>query len=332
MKKIKLNIIAEAGVNHNGIVKNALKLVDVAKKSGADFVKFQYFRPNLLSTKLAKQAKYQKINYRQKNNSQFRMLENLKLSINQLKIINDYCKKKKIKFLLSIFDHESIKDLKKFKIEYIKIPSGEITNFPLLHKISKLNYKIILSTGMSNLYEIKAALNILKKKKVILLHCNTDYPTALNDVNLNAMVKMKKIFKCEIGYSDHTNGFETGISAVALGAKFIEKHFTLNKKMKGPDHNASLNPKELNSFVKYLRNTTVLLGKDLKNITPSEKKNIKIIRKSIYAKKTILKGEKFTESNIVPKRPAIGLSPMFWNKIIGKKAKKNFFIDDKIEI
>ena len=332
MKNNKLKIIAEAGVNHNGIVRNALKLVDIAKKSGADFVKFQYFRPNLLSTRLAKQANYQKITYRQKNNSQFKMLKNLKLSLNQLKIISKYCKKKKIKFLLSVFDHESIEDLKNFKMEYLKIPSGEITNLPLLQKISKLNYKIILSTGMSNLNEIRAALKILKDKKVILLHCCTDYPTALNDVNLNAMVKMQKIFKCEIGYSDHTNGFETGISAVALGANFIEKHFTLNKNLKGPDHKASLSPKELNYFIKYLRNTTVLLGKNLKKITSAEKKNIKIIRKSLYAKKTILKGEKFTENNIIPKRPADGLSPMFWNKVIGKKAKRNFFLDDKIKI
>lgn len=313
-------------------MKNALKLVDIAKKSGADFVKFQYFKPNLLSTRLAKQASYQKITYPQKKSSQFKMLDNLKLSINQLKIISEYCKKKKIKFLLSIFDHESIKDLKNFKMQYLKIPSGEITNLPLLEKISKLNYKIILSTGMSNLNEIKAALKILKNKKIILLHCNTNYPTTLDDVNLNAMVKMHKIFKCEIGYSDHTNGFETGISAVALGATFIEKHFTQNKNFRGPDHKASLNPRELTCFIKYLRNTTILLGNDLKKITTSEKRNINTIRKSLYARKTILKGEKFTEKNIIPKRPANGLSPMLWNKVIGKKAKKKFLSDDKIKI
>jgi len=332
LKKNKLKIIAEAGVNHNGIMKNALKLVDIAKKSGADFVKFQYFRPNLLSTRSAKQANYQKITYQQKNSSQFKMLEKLRLSINQLKTISKYCKKKKIKFLLSIFDHESIKDLKNFKMEYLKIPSGEITNFPLLKKVSKLNHKIILSTGMCNLKEIKSALKILKKKKIVLFHCNTDYPTALNDVNLNAMVKMHKTFKCEIGYSDHTDGFETGISAVALGAKFIEKHFTLNKNLKGPDHKASLSPKELNNFVKYLRNTNILLGNSFKKITLSEKKNINIIRKSLYAKKTILKGEKFTEDNIVPKRPAGGINPMLWDKVIGKKAKQKFSLDDKIKI
>ena len=336
-EKNKLIIIAEAGVNHNGKLSDAFKLVDVAKKAGADFVKFQFFVPEYLATAKSPQAEYQKKKFKQKYNSQIKMLEKLCLTFNQLIKVKNYCKKKKINFLLSVFDHISVKKLNKFKLKFIKIPSGEINNYPLLKAIAKLKKKIILSTGMSNLNEIKNTLNILKKYKVkknmiYLLHCTTDYPTKLKDVNLKSMNELQKKLKYKIGYSDHTKGNEASIAAVARGAKIIEKHFTLNKKMKGPDHSSSLEPKELIDFITSLRNTCILLGKAEKKITSSEKKNLNIVRKSIYALKSIKKGEKFTNSNIIPKRPMNGISPIYWDKVVGKKAKRNFIKDDKIKI
>ena len=336
-KKNKILIIAEAGVNHNGSLVNAYKLVDIAKLAGADFVKFQYFIPEYLATNFSSQAEYQKKKFKQKFNSQKKMLEKLYLSKDQLLKIKKYCYKKKINFLISVFDHISAKNLYNFDLKFIKIPSGEITNFPLLKEIAKYKKKIILSTGMSNIKEIKQAIQILKKYKVkndmiYLLHCTTDYPAKLQEINLKSMLLLKKIFKCKIGYSDHTKGDVASIAAVANGAEIIEKHFTLSKKMRGPDHSASLEPKELVNFIKKLRDTTLLLGSQKKMITKSEKKNFKIVRKSIYALKNINKGEKFTDTNIMPKRPLGGISPLKWESVIGKKARKNYTKDEKIKI
>ena len=336
MKK-KIEIVAEAGVNHNGNLHLAKKLAKAAKDCGADYVKFQYFQPEFLATKNLKKAKYQINNYKTKNKSQKKMLSNLSLNYKQLKEIENYCKKIKIKFLLSIFDHLNAKNLKQFKLDYIKIPSGEITNLPLINVVSKMNKKLIISTGMCNLKEVKQAINIckkngLKKNNLILLHCTTDYPTKSKDVNLKALITMKKNFNCRIGYSDHTKGYDVAIMSISLGAEIIEKHFTLDKKMKGPDHKASLDLKELKKIIEKVKNAYTILGCEQKKANKSELKNIKLVRKSIRAKNFIKKGDKFSEYNIIPKRPADGLSPMLWNKVIGKIAKKNFKEDDKIEI
>ena len=335
MKK-KVKIIAEAGVNHNGKIKLAYKLARIAKKSGADFVKFQFFIGENLASKNSIKAKYQIKNLKNKNRSQLEMLRKLQLDIKDLIKIKNYCKKININFLLSFFDHKSIKYVKKFNLKYIKIPSGEITNFPLLKNTAKTKKKLILSTGMANLKEINEALKVFKKyktpkKDITILHCTTDYPTSMSDVNLNSMLTIKNKFKCDVGYSDHTANYDASIYAVVLGAKIIEKHFTINKNMKGPDHKASLNPKELEIFIKKIRDAEIIMGSKNKKIRKSEMKNLKHVRKSIYASRNIIKNEILNEDNIIPKRPFNKNSPMQWKKIIGKKSIKNFKKDEEIK-
>lgn len=336
MSKNKCLIIAEIGVNHNGSLKIAKKLIDTAKNAGCDYVKFQSFKSDNLVRENLKLVNYQKKNLK-KNITQIKMLKNLELSEAKHKIIIKYCKRKKISFLSSPFDNESLDLLFKLKSFNIKIASGEITHYALLKSVAKKAKKIFLSSGMSNLNEIKNALKILKKygpkkKEIYVLHCHSDYPTKINDVNLRAMSTIKKKMNIEVGYSDHTLGKETSIAAIAMGAKVIEKHITLNKKMKGPDHAASMEPKKFYEFVKSLRNTEILLGSDKKNPTLNEMKIRKLTRKSIVAKSKINKGEIFNENNIISKRPEGGIPAIFWPKIIGKKSKHNFKKNDYIKI
>lgn len=335
--KDKIQIIAEAGVNHNGNIKLAKKLVRIAKNSGADYVKFQYFNPNYLTTNFSKQADYQKKTFKQTNNSQKIMLKKLSLSLKQLNEIYNYCKLQKIKFALSVFDHLSLKNIIKFNLDFIKIPSGEITNFPLLKGVAKMNKKIILSTGMCNNSEIKNALKVLKKynlsrKKIVLLHCTSNYPAREDEVNISSIVQIKKKFRLEVGYSDHTIGNEAANISVAYGVRIFEKHFTISKKMRGPDHAASLNPNELKDYINSLKKSVKIIGSGMKMVSKSERKNLQVIRKSIYATKTITKGDIFSEENILPKRPFNKNNPMDWDKLIGKKARKNYKIDDEIKI
>jgi len=332
----KIIIIAEACHNHNGKLKMAYKLVDVAKKCGADFVKFQTTIPKLHISKFAEKTNYQIKNW-EKKGSQLKMLQKLTLTYNDFRKINKYCKKKKIKFLSTPFDLKSIDFLKSLNMKYFKIPSGEITNLPYLIKVAKLKKKVILSTGMANLIEIKKALKILtsygtKKKNITVLQCNTEYPTPLRDANIKAMLTIKKKFKINVGYSDHTEGIESCLAAAALGAKVLEKHITLNKNLPGPDHKASINPKELEKMIEGVRKITIALGHGIKKISPSERKNIKIARNSIVAAKEIKKGEKFTTKNLAVKRPGNGISPMRLFKVIGKSAKRKFLEDELIKL
>jgi len=331
MKK-KTIIIAEAGVNHNGKFNLAKKMIIEASKFGADFIKFQTFSADGLVTKYAKKPSY---SINKKKPFQHEMLKHLELkkkNFNKLKII---CKKNKIGFLSSAFDIENLKFLNKLRLEFFKVPSGEINNVPYLRQLAKFKKKIILSTGMSNLKEISFALNILKKggvknKDIFLLQCNTDYPSPLIDANLNVINLYKKKFNTQVGYSDHTSGIEASIAAVALGAKVIEKHFTLNKNFNGPDHKASLDAEEFRQLVKSIRKVEIALGKNYKNITPSEKKNIRLIRKSLVANTNIKKGEVFNENNLTCKRPGTGKPPSLWDNYFGKKAKKDYIKDQLI--
>jgi len=332
----KTIIIAEAGVNHNGNIDIAKQLIDVAAVAGVDYVKFQTFKANLLVSKNAKKADYQ----RQTTNveeSQFKMLKNLELDEQaHIELIN-YCKTKNIKFLSTPFDLDSIDLLFNLGVELYKIPSGEITNYPYLKKIANKKLPVVLSTGMANIKEIHDALNVLtnngvKKDKITILHANTEYPTPMKDVNLKAMLTIGNTFKTKFGYSDHTNGIEIPIAAVALGAFVIEKHFTLDRTMKGPDHRASIEPNELKAMVSAIRNIEIAMGNGIKEPSISESKNINIARKSIVASKDIKKGAIFTESNITTKRPGTGISPMMWNSVIGSKASKDFEQEELIII
>ena len=328
----KVFIIAEAGVNHNGSIRLAKKLIDVAADSGADAIKFQTYEAKNLVTKSAKKANYQK-NSTNKKESQFELLKKYELTKKMhIKLIN-YCKSKNIKFLSSPFDRKSIELINDLGLEIFKIPSGEITNLPYLKHVGKINKKIILSTGMSNLDEVKNAIDILissgsKKKNIIVLHANTAYPTPMEDVNLNAMVTIGKELKINFGYSDHTLGIEVSIAAVAMGAKCIEKHITLDRSMSGPDHKASIEPKQLKDMVRAVRNIELALGSGIKKPSKSEMVNIKSVRKSIIAKTQIKKGNILNEKNITIKRPGGGISPMKWYDILGTKAKKDFKKDD----
>jgi N,N'-diacetyllegionaminate synthase len=327
-------IIAEAGINHNGSIDLAKKLIDIASASGADAVKFQTFKADNLATKKAQKAIYQKENT-DKNESQFNMLKKLELDIEAHKELILYCSNKKIIFLSSPFDHESIELLNDLGLEILKIPSGEITNLPYLRHIGKLNKRVILSTGMSNIDEVKSALNILinsgtKKNKITVLHANTEYPTSMEDVNLRAMLTIGKELDINFGYSDHTLGIEVDIAAVAMGASCIEKHFTLDCNMQGPDHKASLEPNQLKAMVIAIRNIELALGSSIKKPSRSETKNIKIARKSIVAKIKIKKGEIFLEKNLAVKRPGGGISPMKWDSIVGTKATKDYNEDELI--
>lgn len=327
-------IIAEAGVNHNGCQETAKKLIDAAVEAGADAVKFQTFKAeNLVSTK-AEKAQYQKETTNSEE-SQFDMIKKLELDVKTHDILIDYCNTKGIMFLSTPFDHDSIYLLNKLGLEIFKIPSGEITNLPYLREIGKLNKKVILSTGMANIGEIEMALNILiesgtKKDNITILHANTMYPTPMEDVNLKAMLTIGNTFDIKYGYSDHTLGIEVDIAAVAMGASCIEKHFTLDKNMDGPDHKASLEPDELKAMVKGIRNIEIALGSSIKKASKSETPNIEVARKSIVAKEKILKGQKFTEKNITVKRPGQGISPMKWDEVLGTSATKDYKEDDLI--
>ena len=329
-------IIAEAGVNHNGSLDLAKDLVDAAVYSGADIVKFQTFKAENLVTVNAKKAIYQ-IQNTSKDESQLNMLKNLELSFDQQIILKKYCDKKNIEFLSTGFDIDSLMFLKSLNLKRYKIPSGEITNLPYLRLIGSFKKPIILSTGMSNICEIKEALNQINYggteiAQITVLHCTTQYPAPLNDINLRAMETIKKKFNVSIGYSDHTNGIEISLAAVALGAKVIEKHLTLDKNLEGPDHKASLEPDQFSKMCNGIRKIEIALGSQKKEITHSEIKNALVARKSLVAKKNIRKNELFTEENICAKRPGHGISPMRWEEIIGTKSKRDFNIDEIIEI
>ena len=330
----KVFIIAEAGVNHNGDINNAKKLIDVAARAGADAVKFQTFKAENIVCKNAEKAEYQK-NTTGEEENQFSMLKKLELTEEMHQELQAYCLEKNIMFLSTPFDLESIDYLDKEGIKIMKIPSGEITNYPYLIKMAKTCKPIIVSTGMAELNEVEEAVTILRDngaKDITVLHCNTEYPTPYADVNLKAMLTLKDKLDLKVGYSDHTMGIEVPIAAVAMGATVIEKHFTLDKNMDGPDHKASLEPEELEAMIRSIRNIENALGDGIKSPSLSEKKNIDIVRKSIVAKKVILKGEIFTEDNLTVKRPGNGLSPMYWNELIGKMASKDYEIDEMIEV
>ena len=330
----KVFIIAEAGVNHNGSIEVAKKLIDVAVEAGADAVKFQTFKAEKLVSKNAQKAEYQK-QTTDKNESQFEMIKKLELDIEAHEKLITYCKTRNIMFLSTPFDHDSINLLNNLGLEVFKIPSGEITNLPYLRHIGSLNKKVILSTGMANLGEIESALGILssagtKMENITVLHANTEYPTPIEDVNLKAMVTIGNAFGVKFGYSDHTLGIEVPIVAVALGASVIEKHFTLDKNMEGPDHKASLEPDELKAMVSTIRNIAKALGDGIKKPSKSELKNIQVARKSIVASHDIKIGEILDENNLAVKRPGNGISPMRWDEIIGTVAKKDYKEDELI--
>ena len=327
-------IIAEAGVNHNGSIELAYELIDVASESGADAVKFQTFKAENLVSKNAEKAEYQK-QTTDTSESQFDMIKRLELDIDAHKKLIDYCKEKDIMFLSTPFDHESIDLLNELQLQIFKIPSGEITNLPYLRHIGSLNKIVFLSTGMSNLKEIGDALAILTNagtlnENITVLHANTMYPTPMEDVNLNAMQTIHKEFGVAVGYSDHTLGIEVDIAAVAMGASIIEKHFTLDKAMEGPDHKASLEPEELKAMVSAIRNIEKALGSNEKILSPSEEVNINIVRKSIVANQNIKKGDLLTDKNIAAKRPGDGISPMQWDEVIGTTASKDYNADELI--
>ncbi|MBF4695134.1 N-acetylneuraminate synthase [Fusibacter ferrireducens] len=327
-------IIAEAGVNHNGSLDLAKKLVDKAKEAGADCVKFQTFISKNIVSKNAVKAEYQK-KQTEAEESQHDMLKKLELSFDEFVALNAYCKSKEIEFMSTAFDFDSVDFLDSLGMDTWKIPSGDITNLPYLMKIAKLNKPVILSTGMSTMADIRNAIRVLKDNGVgelIVLHCTTEYPTPFNDVNLKAMLTIKDEFRVKVGYSDHTNGIEVPIAAVALGATVIEKHFTLDQNMEGPDHKASLEPKELKAMVNAIRNIELALGDGMKKPAESEKKNMAVARKSIIAKKDIKLGEAFTEENLTVKRPGDGISPMKWFDVIGTIASRDFEEDELIEL
>ncbi len=330
-------IIAEAGVNHNGDIAKAKALIDKGAEAGVDYVKFQTFKAGNLVTKQAKRAAYQDKNT-QDNDSQYEMLKKLELSQKDHQELIDYCTQKGVKFLSTGFDFESLEFLAGLGITIAKIPSGEITNLPYLRKVATLFPEVILSTGMANITEIKDAVKVLtdngvSKDKITVLHCNTEYPTPMEDVNLKAMLHIQRELGVPVGYSDHTLGIEVPIAAVALGATVIEKHFTLEKTLPGPDHKASLEPDELKAMVSAIRNIEKAIGgSGLKEVSKSEEKNKSIARKSIVAATNIKKGEIFTPKNLTVKRPGTGISPMQWDEVIGKEAKQSFQEDDLIEL
>lgn len=325
-------IIAEAGVNHNGDINLAKKLIEQAAKAGADVVKFQTFKANSCVSVSAKKAKYQ-LETTAKEESQLEMIKKLELSYESHFELMKHCKKHGIAFLSTPFDLESVEFLRGLDLPYFKIPSGEITNLPYLKAVAKCKKKVLLSTGMANLGEIEAALTILRKngtRNITLLHCNTEYPTPFEDVNLNALKTLKEAFKLEVGYSDHTEGIVASLGAVALGAVVIEKHFTLDKTMEGPDHRASLEFEELRALCKGIRELEKALGSGIKKASKSEAKNKIIARKSLVAKREIQKGEKFSEQNLTTKRPGSGISAMRYEEYLGKRALKTYKKDELI--
>lgn len=331
-------IIAEAGVNHNGSLEMAKQLIEAAAKAGADFIKFQTFKANLLVSKSAKKAEYQQKNLNDGDDSQYAMLKKLELSESMHYELIDHCEKCGIRFLSTAFDNKSIDFLDNLNIPFYKIPSGEITNRPYLINIASKHKPVIISTGMATIVEIKEAIQVLlsegvSSEQITVLHCNTEYPTPMVDVNLKAMLHIQRELGLPIGYSDHTNGIEIPIAAVALGATVIEKHFTLDRSLPGPDHKASLEPHELKAMVQAIRNVEVAIsGSGMKEPSPSEIKNKDVARKSIVASKDIHKGEFFTENNLTVKRPGTGISPMKWDEVIGQRAKREFREDELIEL
>lgn len=330
-------IIAEAGVNHNGSIKLAKQLIDKAVEAGVDIIKFQTFKSEKLVSKAARQAEYQQRNIGKKDEGQLAMLKKLELSQADHEELIEYCNQKNIRFFSTAFDMDSIEYLHSLKMGLWKIPSGEITNYPYLRKIAQYHEPVILSTGMCELSDIEAAVKVLiefgvKKEQITILHCNTEYPTPFADVNLKAMLEIGERFNVEIGYSDHTKGIEVPVAAVALGATFIEKHFTLDKNMEGPDHKASLEPDELKAMVSAIRNIEQALGTGHKVISESERKNIEIARKSIVAACPIKKGELLTEKNLTVKRPGNGISPMRWNEVVGTSAIKDYEEEEVIAL
>jgi N,N'-diacetyllegionaminate synthase len=329
-------IIAEAGVNHNGNLQMAKELVQMAAKCGADYVKFQTFKADRLVTESAPKADYQIQNQDKEQGSQIDMLKRLELSNTDHVELLAECERHSIKFLSTGFDVESIEYLIDLGIELIKIPSGEVTNFPLLSYVGSKNMPTVLSTGMSTLQEVKQAAKVLfdhglDKAKLTVLHCNTEYPTPMDDVNLRAMLTIKNELQVDIGYSDHTTGIEVAIASVAMGASIIEKHFTLDKSLPGPDHRASLEPDELCKMISSIRNIEKALGSPIKIPSPSEEKNKVVARKSIVASKDIQEGELFSPSNLTTKRPGDGVSPMRWNEYVGKKSDRSYTKDERIE-
>lgn len=329
-------IIAEAGVNHNGCMETAKKLIDVAAEVGADLIKFQTFSADRLVTRTAKKTDYQN-QATDERESQHSMLHKLELTREMHDELIKHCRQSGIKFFSTGFDLQSIDLLVELGLEQFKIPSGEITNLPYLRHIGRYGKPIILSTGMANLGEIEAALEVLEetgtlRDQITVLHCNTEYPTPIEDVNLRAMVSIRNALGVNVGYSDHTLGLEIPVAAVAMGATVIEKHFTLDRTTHGPDHQSSLEPRELKAMVSAIRNIEKAMGDGIKRPSVSELKNKSIIRKSIVANKFIKKGERFSEENLTVKRPGLGLSPMRWDEIIGKLSFRNFQPDELIEI
>jgi len=328
-------IIAEAGVNHNGDINLAKKLIDAAAEANADYVKFQTFKTELVITKQASMAPYQ-VSLTNAGLSQFDMVKRLELSYADFDILCKHCEKNNIKFLTTPFDLPSVEYMAGLDLDFYKIPSGEITNLPYLRLIGGYGKKIILSTGMSYLDEVKNAINILvnagtNKSNITVMHCNTEYPTPMEDVNLRAMVTLKRELGTNAGYSDHTMGIEVPVAAVALGATIIEKHFTLDKKMDGPDHSASLEPGELKSMIIAIRNVEKSMGDGVKLPSQSELNNLAVARKSIVASRPIRAGEAFTHENITVKRPGTGVSPMKWDFYIGRIATKDYQVDEMID-
>ena len=331
----KVYVIAEAGVNHNGDILIAKRLVDEAKACGADAVKFQAFKTRSLVTDSAGQAEYQ-VKNTGGSGKQSEILRKLELSAEEFAVLVDYCDKKCIDFLCTPFDHDSIDMLLQLGVTHFKIPSGEITNVPYLRHLGSEAGHIIMSTGMANLGEVEFALHCLMKagmsrEEVTVLHATTDYPTEMSDVNLSALRTLSRSLAVEVGYSDHTEGVEVAVAAVAIGAKVIEKHFTLDRNMEGPDHIASLEPKQLVTMIQSIRNVEAAMGNGLKAPMPGELKNLDLVRKSIVARSEIKEGERFSEHNLAVKRPATGISPIHWDEIIGLKASKHYHPDDPID-
>lgn len=329
----KVTIIAEAGVNHNGDLKLAKKLAKVAKESGADIVKFQMAQLKSLITKYAPLAEYQKNATR--SETQMEMLQKILLTYDEFIELSDYCEEIGIQFLCTPFDLQSVDFLEDIGCDIWKIPSGEITNFPYLVKIAGLHKPIILSTGMSTLEEVRSAMEVLKSHgadDITILHCTTSYPAPYKSVNLKAMITLQNEFKTPVGYSDHTSGIEIPIAAVGMGASVIEKHFTLDRNMEGPDHKASLEPEELRAMVSGIRNVEAALGNGVKEPVPDEVANLTVARKSIVARRKIVKGDLYTEENITTKRPGNGLSPMLWEKVLGMEAMSDYEEDEMIQL
>ncbi len=327
-------IIAEAGVNHNGSFELAKKMADVAKAAGADIVKYQTAVPELVISMFAPKAEYQK-DTTGEGESQLEMVRKLHFGFEEHRKLKEYCDEIGIMYLSTPFDMDSIDFLAEMDMPVWKIPSGEVTNLPYLEKVAKLGKPVVMSTGMCEIPEIKAALEILEKNgagEITVLHCNTEYPTPLKDANVKAMLDIKANFDVAVGYSDHTLGLEAPLAAVALGATVVEKHFTLDKTMEGPDHQASMSPEELTALVKAIRNTELALGDGVKKVTQSEAKNKDIARKSIVAKVPVKAGEVFTVDNITVKRPGNGISPMKWYDVLGQVAKRDFSLDELIEL